>query len=91
MTWAAGTSWSLNSNCTPKGSAAAEPGRRRRQWLRADLAAHPTTCTLAYWHDPRHSFDVGGGGGNDVRSQALWQALYEHGAEIVLSGDAHNN
>src|SRR6185437_743796 len=22
------------------------------QWLRADLAAHPTRCTLAYWHNP---------------------------------------
>ncbi len=27
----------------------------QEQWLRADLAAHPALCTLAYWHHPRFS------------------------------------
>jgi hypothetical protein len=78
----------LNTNCSQVGGCHA--GSPQGQWLRADLAAHPTACTLAYWHHPRYSFDVGGGGGDDPRSRDLWQALYEHGAEVVLGGDSHN-
>ena len=45
----------LNSQCshptaTTCGDCAA--GSPQEQWLRADLAAHPTRCTLAYWHHP---------------------------------------
>ena len=75
----------LNSNCSQVGGCGA--GSPQEQWLRADLAAHPTSCTLAYWHHPRFSF---GNYSNDPRTQALWQALYEAGAEIVLSGHDHN-
>lgn len=75
----------LNSNCVQVGGCNA--GSPQESWLRADLAAHPTTCTLAYWHHPRFSF---GNYGNDTATQALWQALYDHGAEIVLSGHDHN-
>ena len=31
------------------------PGSEQDLWLRADLAAHPNVCTLAYWHKPRSS------------------------------------
>src|SRR5881628_975312 len=27
-------------------------GSEQEQWLLADLAAHPTLCTVAYWHHP---------------------------------------
>ena len=43
----------LNSNCGPAGGCGA--GSPQEQWLRADLASHPATCTLAYWHHPRFS------------------------------------
>jgi hypothetical protein len=75
----------LNSNCTPVGGCGA--GSPQETWLRQDLAAHPTKCTLAYWHHPLFNF---GEHGNDLNVQALWQALYEAGAEIVLSGHDHN-
>jgi hypothetical protein len=75
----------LNTNCSPVGGCGA--GSPQSQWLRADLAAYPTVCALAYWHHPRFSF---GTYSDDPRYQALWQALYEHGAEIVLSGHDHN-
>jgi hypothetical protein len=74
----------LNSNCSAIGGCGA--GSAQEQWLRADLAANPTACTLAYWHHPRYSF---GRYGNDARTQALWQALADHGAEIVLAGHDH--
>lgn len=61
-------------------------GSAQEQWLRADLAANPNVCTLAYWHHPRFS---SGRHGNSTASQALWQALYEYGADVVLNGHDH--
>jgi hypothetical protein len=61
-------------------------GSAQEQWLRADLAANPNICTLAYWHAPRFS---SGQHGNKASSQALWQALYEYGADVVLNGHDH--
>ena len=52
-TWAPGTSSSLNSNCSRR--SAARPGSPRSSGCAQDLAAHPTACTLAYWHHPRFS------------------------------------
>jgi hypothetical protein len=72
----------LNSACNAVGCEAGSP---QEQWLRADLQAHPTTCTLAYWHHPLFSSRYG----TDSRSQPLWQALYDAGAEVVLNGHAH--
>jgi hypothetical protein len=62
-------------------------GSVQEQWLRADLAANPSVCTLAYWHAPRFS---SGQHGNETDSQALWEALYEYGADVVLNGHDHN-
>jgi len=64
-----------------------EAGSPQEQWLRADLAAHPAGCTLAVWHEAR--FSSGGHGGSDFTS-SLWQALYDFGAEIVVSGHDHD-
>jgi acid phosphatase type 7 len=75
----------LNANCNQAGGCGA--GSPQETWLRQDLAAHPTSCTLAYWHYPRFSF---GHYGNDTLTQALWQALDDNDAEIVLSGHDHN-
>jgi Concanavalin A-like lectin/glucanases superfamily/Calcineurin-like phosphoesterase len=63
-------------------------GSAQEQWLRSDLAANSTTrCVLAYWHEPRFS---SGPLGSDTSSQALWQALYDYGADVVVSAHEHN-
>ncbi len=62
-------------------------GSTQERWLRADLAAHPTTCTLAYWHHPRFS---SGGNGSTVATQPMWQALYDYGADVVVNGHDHD-
>jgi hypothetical protein len=62
-------------------------GSAQEQWLRADLAANPRQCTLAYWHKPR--FSSSSNHGNTPSTQPLWQALYDFGADIVLSGHDH--
>jgi acid phosphatase type 7 len=74
----------LNSNCSPADCAA---GSEQERWLRADLAAHPSGCTLAYWHHPRYS---SGHDGNTTRTQPLWEALSDAGVELLLSGHSHN-
>ncbi len=74
----------LNSNCGEVGGC--ERGSRQEKWLRQDLAAHPSTCTLAYWHHPRFSSGLHG---NNATSAAFWRALYEAGADVVLNGHDH--
>jgi acid phosphatase type 7 len=63
-------------------------GSAQEQWLRGDLTANASkACVLAYWHRPRFS---SGTHGSDASMQALWQALYDNGAEVVVSGHDHN-
>jgi len=75
----------LNSNCSIVSCA---KGSAQEQWLRADLAAHPVACTLAYWHHPRFSSGVVHGSTTTV--EPLWQSLYDAGADLVLEGHEHN-
>lgn len=75
----------LNSNCGEVGGCG--PGSLQERWLRADLAAHPARCTLAYWHHPRFS---SGYHGTNAAYVAFWRALYEADAEIVLGGHDHD-
>jgi predicted phosphodiesterase len=65
----------LNSVCGLVGGC--DVGSLQERWLRADLAAHPTSCLIAYWHHPRSTM------------QALTEDLYEAGVDIVLNGHLH--
>jgi acid phosphatase type 7 len=76
----------LNSECGDVGGC--DAGSRQEKWLRADLAAHPVACTLAYWHKPL--FSSGGAHGNDPEIKPLWQALYEANADVVVNGHDHD-
>lgn len=76
----------LNSNCAEvRGCGIDDPQER---WLRADLAAHPRRCTLAYWH---HSRFNSGALGDDVATGAFWSALYDAHAEVVLGGHSNHH
>ena len=81
----------LNSNCEHVANGAAPngcaPGSPQEHWLRADLAAHRNECTLAYMHSPLFN---SGFRGNRTFVRPLWDALYEAGVDVVLSGDAHS-
>ena len=72
---------SLNSNVDMS------PGSPQEQWLRADLAANPPVCTLAFWHHPRFS---SGRHGPTREVEPLWRALAEAGVELVLQGHDHD-
>lgn len=55
-------------------------------WLRRDLAAHPSSCVLAAMHRPRFS---SGPHGSQAAVDPLWRALAEAGADIVLAAHDH--
>jgi hypothetical protein len=74
----------LNSNC---GDVPCQAGGAQHRWLRADLAAHASRCTLAYWHHPRWSSGLHGSTG---AMGDLWSALVDGGADVVLSGHDHD-
>jgi acid phosphatase type 7 len=71
----------LNSNI------ARGAGSVQEQWLRNDLAANTKPCTLAYWHHPL--FNSGASHGNDPSQAALFKALYEHHADVIVNGHEH--
>lgn len=64
----------------------AEEHRKQLDWLRQELAANPSSCTLAYWHHPLYS---SGGHGSSKRMQEAWRILHAAGAELVLAAHDH--
>ena len=75
----------LNSNCARILGCAA--GSAEDAWLRADLAAHPVPCVVAYWHHPRFS---SGQNGDAEFMSTIWSDLYAAGADVVLNGHDHD-
>jgi hypothetical protein len=67
-------------------------GSAQEVWLQQDLAAHPTKCTLAYFHVPR--FTSGIDHHNDANSDHtltyLWDDLYAGGVDVILNGHDHD-
>jgi 3',5'-cyclic AMP phosphodiesterase CpdA len=75
----------LNSNCSEVGGCERDSPQAR--WLQADLAAHPTRCTVAYWHHPRFSSGIHG---SNVAYAPFWDILARAKADLVLSGHDHD-
>ncbi len=75
----------LNSNCSEIGGC--EAGSEQEKWLQNDLETKAGSCSLAYFHHPLFS-----SGPHDDNEQVkdLWQALYDHNAEIVVNGHDHD-
>ena len=61
------------------------PGSPQERWLREDLAANRTRCTIAYWHRPL--FSSGHGAHAEIRP--IWRALYDADVDVVLNGHDH--
>ena len=72
----------LNSEC---GIVSCSPDSTQAAWLRADLRANPSPCTLAIVHKPLFASSNAAYG--DIRP--LWQILYDDGADLVLDGHLH--
>ena len=74
---------SLNSECSEVSCSATSA---QVAWLKADLAAHPTQCTMAIFHRPLFSSSTTTG---YASARPLWQALYDADADVVVNGHAH--
>jgi acid phosphatase type 7 len=88
-TWTARTvgAWriyALDTECDEVGGCG--EGSAQLAWLREDLAANPSQCTLAIWHRPHSS---SGPHGDDPAGLPFWHELAAAGADIVLSGHDH--
>jgi Concanavalin A-like lectin/glucanases superfamily/Bacterial Ig-like domain len=59
----------------------------QEQWFENDLNAHPRDCTLVTWHATRWS--SGSIHGDYYPTQQFWETAYDHGVELVLSGNDH--
>ena len=64
-----------------------DEGSEQERWLRADLAAADAECIAAFWHHPR--FTSGYSRGGSSTTGALFEALYDHGADLLISGHTH--
>ncbi|MGE5742462.1 MAG: Ig-like domain-containing protein, partial [Gemmatimonadota bacterium] len=75
----------LNSNISTTAGSAQDT------WLKADLAAHPNQCTLAYYHHPLYSSASGDGTGGATLSamRTLFGDLYAAHADLVMNGHRH--
>jgi hypothetical protein len=72
---------SLNSNV------AGTPGSAQYEWLKADLEASRSECTLAMWHHPLFSSGLNG---NSGQMRDIWRLLNQSGGDLVLSGHDHD-
>src|SRR6266568_4496199 len=78
----------LNSSGDPNVSTA--DGSPQVQWLKADLAANTSYCTLAIWHQSRFYSPLSTSDpGVDDDMKPLWVALYNAGADVALTGHEH--
>jgi hypothetical protein len=71
---------SLNSNIPVGGTTA------QAQWIRTELRANTSRCTLAYFHHPLFS---SGPNGDNARLAGLWQLLFDNGVDVILNGHEH--
>jgi hypothetical protein len=75
--------YSLNSNL------GAARGTTQTQWLRSQLAAEPSFCSVAYFHHPLVSSGHHGLEQTPPAVRELWLALYDAGVEVVISAHEH--
>ena len=73
--------YALNSECSETSSCQAQ-----YNWVAADLAATPHTCSMAIWHRPRFS-EGPHGNANDL--DALFKLLYTNKVDVLVSGHDH--
>ncbi len=74
--------------CTDADPTSCAAGSAQDQWLQQDLATNTSSCTLAYYQNPRFASRASGSGG-DTTYQPIWQDLYNGGVDVVLNGDSH--
>jgi acid phosphatase type 7 len=75
----------LNSHCFERASC---DEAAWTEWLRADLAANPARCTLAYWHLPYFTSPTAGEDGRPSL-RAWFDVLHAAGVDVLLQAHQH--
>ena len=75
----------LNSECSHVGGC--NTGSPQEIWLKADLAANPTACTLVTYHEPSWS---SGEHGNAFQMATIWGDLVAAHVDVALAGHNHD-
>lgn len=86
-------SWHIVSLNSMAGAVAGAPSMADQvEWLRKDLEETDKSCILAYWHHPLFSSGHHGHQPHDPGRDVgpLWEVLYEHQADVILSGHDHH-
>jgi acid phosphatase type 7 len=76
----------LNSDCEQTG-VDCSAGSPQETWLKSDLAADTSPCTMAYWHHPR--FTSSAANDNHPELAQFFQDLYAAHADLLLAGHDH--
>ena len=63
------------------------PRSEQLRWLRRDLRANATSCTLAFFHYPL--FGSGSPKARTRKVKHLWRVLFRRGVDVVLNGNLH--
>jgi alkaline phosphatase len=74
----------LNSNCDVVGC---DAGSAQAKWLEAELEREQPRCAVAMWHHPL--FTSGHNHPPETRLRPLFEILYNHGVELLLTGHNH--
>ncbi len=83
---------SLNIECETQPGGCVDSGAwfaAELEWLKKDLEANHSECTLAYWHQPVFSATNSIAVPEGPTAVAFWQLLYQHHADLVLNGHDH--
>lgn len=60
-------------------------GNPQYVWLNDDLRVNAPRCTLVYFHHPRFTSSLSGGGGY----KDVWDLMYSRGVDVVVNGHDH--
>jgi hypothetical protein len=75
----------LDSECHYVGGCSS--GSAQEKWFLADLAAHPSLCTMVTWHEPSWS---SGEHGDASQMKTIWADLVKANVDVVLTGHNHD-
>lgn len=80
----------LNTNCDMPGVGGCGAGSEEEKWLKADLAAHANSCTLAFGHHALFSSGLLKKHAVHPELRELWRDLYAAHAALVVAGHEHS-
>src|SRR5260370_31717726 len=80
----------LNTNCNAQDPGGCAAGSPPEDWLKEDLAKHPTACIRAYGHHAMVSSGVFKRHAVHPELKQLWEDLYAAHADLVLAGHEHS-